>query len=102
MNLLSRTFSTLDLAFCKSYMRIDEDFTEDDELIQLYLQSAKQYVLQYTEMTPVELDQLGFVCIVVLKMVSDFHSNKSAYTQGKANIDPMVESLLSKIRNYNV
>lgn len=102
MNLLSRTFSTIDVAFCKSYMRIDEDFTEDDQLIELYLQSAKQYILQYTEMTPVQLDKIGFVCIVILKLVSDFHSNKSIYTQGKAQIDPMVESLLAKLRHYTI
>lgn len=102
MNLFTRTFSTIDVPFCKSYMRIDEDFTEDDELIGLYLQAAKQHILEYTEMTPVELDELSFVCLVVLKIVSDFHSNKSAYSKDRQTIDPMMESLLSKIRNYNI
>lgn len=102
MDLLSKTFSTIDVAFCKSYMRIDEDFTEDDELIGLYLQSAKQYILQYTEMTSDQLDELNFVCIVVLKLVSEFHSNKSIYSQNNATVDSVVQSLLSKIRNYNV
>ena len=100
--MLQAKFSTIDLAFCKSYMRIEEDFTEDDQLIQLYLQSAKAFIMDYTEMDSEQLDEFPFVCIVVLKLVADFYSNKSVYVQNKNSIDPVVESLLSKVRNYNV
>lgn len=103
MNLSNVTFSSLDLSFCKSYMRIEEDFTEDDSLISLYLQSAKQYIIDYTELTPEELDEYSVVCIVILKMVSDFHLNKTTYSNKlNTGIDPLVTEMLSKIRNYNV
>lgn len=95
-------FSTIDINFCKDYLRIDEDFTEDDRLIELYLQSAKQYVLEYTERTEEELDELQFVNLIVLKMVSDFYTNKSAYSKDDKQIDPMLQSLLSNIRKYNI
>ena len=51
-----KSFSSLDIYDCKTYLRVDFDF--DDYLIEMMLDAAKSYVQNYTKRTQEDLDKI--------------------------------------------
>lgn len=94
-------FSTLDLDFVKHYLRID--FNDDDIELQLYLDSSKLWLLNYTGKTVEELDAKQYSVLVVLMMVAQSYEQKEMVTMGvnlKGN--PLFEMLLKSLRTYKI
>lgn len=102
MALSEMTFSTVDVDFVKSYLRIDEEFADDDIEIQLFLDVARSWVLEHTAMTEEQLDEIHFSTILLLKYTADFYNNRTAKATNKMVVDPIMDMLLTKIRNYNL
>ena len=75
MALSDMTFSTVDVDFVKSYLRIDEEFADDDIEIQLFLDVARSWVLEHTGMTEEQLDKIHFSTILLLKYTADFYND---------------------------
>lgn len=94
-------YTDIDLDFCKHYLRID--FDDIDVEINLYLQIAKSFVEEHSGKTPVELDNIHYSVICVLKLVSDFYNQKTSTVNGtNLRQDPMLEILMKNIRSYNL
>lgn len=97
------TFSALDYKNAKSYLKIEEDFTLDDEDIKIFLMSAKSYVRNYTQLSDNELDEIFEIVPATLKITSDFYHNRSATETGtSAQSDLMLSLILKNSRNYNL
>ena len=93
--------SDIDVDFIKQFLRIDWD--EDDIELNLLLEAAKGFLLDHTEKTAEELDEIKFATICVLKLTSDFYHNKLATNNGKNYVpDSTMEMLMTKIRTFNV
>lgn len=95
-------FSNVDVDFMKRYLRIDEDFDDDDVELQLFLDIAKSWVQEHTDMTDEQLDEINFATILLLKFAADFYNDRTAKYSNKYAIDPVMDMLLSKIRSYNL
>lgn len=86
----------------KNYLRLEEDFTEDDTFLQLALTSAKSFVLNYLgniEKIPEEAS------IATLVLVSHWYFNRSIVTDRDtlAKELPFVfNGLLAQSRNWKV
>lgn len=93
-------FSDLDVDFCKQYLKIDWD--DDDIEINLYLESAKSFVMQHSEKTEEELDEITFSTICVMKLVSDFYHNRMSHNSVSYGVDNFLKEMLLKIRTYNL
>lgn len=102
MTLSSIKFSNVDLYFVKSYLRIDEDFTDDDYELQLFIDVAKSWVQEHTGMEAEELDEIGYSTIIVLKYIADFYTDRGIKYSNKFQIDPVTNMLLDQIRTYNL
>lgn len=102
MALSDMTFSTVDVDFVKSYLRIDEEFADDDIEIQLFLDVARSWVLEHTGMTEEQLDKIHFSTILLLKYTADFYNDRTGKSTNKMVVDPIMDMLLTKIRNYNL
>ena len=64
-------FSEIDINFVKRYLRIEEDWTEDDMELQMYLEVAKQQMRDWTGLTDDELDEINHIAnIAVMKLLS--------------------------------
>lgn len=100
MELLEQKFSTLDIDFCKRYLRIEDDFVEDDEFIGLCLQGAKYYLLEYSDMTSDQLDKIIYSPIIILRMVAQMYTNKTLEVKSVYKTDPFTKDLLAKLTNY--
>lgn len=96
------TFSKLDVDFVKKYLRIDEEYSEDDDEIQLFIDIGRSWIIEHTEMTAEELDQINFSTILLLKYVADFYNDRTMKGNVKFAIDPVIDMLLTKIRSYNL
>ena len=65
-------FSTITIDECKRHMRIEEDFVEDDDDIEMYLSSAKALILENSGMDIKMLDEFAFYSVkLVLYIVLD-------------------------------
>ena len=59
MRISETTFSKVDVEFMKSYLRIDEDFSDDDNEIQVFLDVSRAWIMEHTEKTEEELDEIN-------------------------------------------
>lgn len=89
-------FSNISVIDCKKHLNIEEDFCEDDNFISLCLLSAKDYILNYTELTEEELDEKSSINIAVLLLVSHFYECRSV-----VNVDNRLNFILKSILNMH-
>lgn len=102
MAILDTKFSTVDVDFVKKYLRIDEEFSDDDLEIQIFIESSKAWILEHTGKTEQDLDEISYSTILLLKYTSDFYIDRTVKSTNKMTIDPVVQMLLDKIRDYNL
>ena len=102
MRISETTFSKVDVEFMKSYLRIDEDFSDDDNEIQVFLDVSRAWIMEHAEMTEEELDKINFATILLLRFTADFYNDRTARYSNKFSIDPVTDMLLTKIRSYNL
>lgn len=88
--------SEIDLDLVKEYLRQDGD--DDDRLIQLMIESAKSYLVNYTGATLEELEAHEDVCLAVLLLISEFYDNRTIAINDKLNLrfNEMLTSLLGR------
>ncbi|MDB8794275.1 head-tail connector protein [Romboutsia sp. 1001216sp1] len=92
------TFSNLMIEHCKKHLNIEEDFKEDDSLINLCLYSAKDYVKTYTSLSEEKLDKIPSINIAVLLLVTDMYSKRSATEQVSNKVNFVLKSILDMNR----
>lgn len=83
----------INLIFLKQYLRIDEDFNDDDIELQLYLQTAKEYLIKYTNLSYEKLNESYGAVICCLMLVAHFYENKSITTT-QQHLDKVFKSLM--------
>jgi hypothetical protein len=99
-----KTFSQIDIDFVKEYLHID--WAEDDIQLEVFLDSAKDYVksipeeFETVEDLTAYLDAKKISVIILLKVVSDFYSNRAATT--KVEYDPLYQDMIKQIRGYTI
>lgn len=87
-------FSNISVKDCKKHLNIEEDFIEEDNFISVCLLSAKDYILNYTELTIEELDKVPSINIATLLLVSHFYECRSV-----VNVDNRLNFILKSILN---
>ena len=89
----------IDLVFLKQYLRIEEDFTEDDVELQLYLHTAIEYLLKYTGLNYDTLNESVGSVICCLMLVAHFYENKTITTT-QQHLDKVFQSLMDIDRRW--
>lgn len=90
--------TTTDLA---AYLKIETDDIDlvETAMLQAFLDSAKNYAIQYTGRTADELDTYPDAGIAVLCLAGDFYTNRDMYTNikgtGTASINRSIQSILN-------
>lgn len=82
----------LDLATVKNFLRCEHD--EDDELIQMYIGAAEDYVKSACG-DSVDLEKPK-ARTVLLMLISDYYENRTAYGQGQYSHN--VSSMITQLR----
>ena len=88
--------SEIDVPFVKEYLRQDSD--EDDMLIGVILEGAKDYIVKYTGQSLEQLDDSEDLTIAVLVLVAEFYDNRTISVNERVNlrINNMLESLIGR------
>ena len=88
--------SEIDVPFVKEYLRQDSD--EDDMLIGVILEGAKDYIVKYTGQSLEQLDDSEDLTIAVLVLVAELYDNRTISVNERINlrINSMLESLLGR------
>lgn len=88
--------SEINLDIAKEYLRQDDD--SDDRIIQLMLDSAKSYVVNFTGATQEQLDEQEDICFAVLLLLAEFYDNRTIAINDKLNLrfNEMLTSLLGR------
>jgi len=92
------TPENIPLEFVKSYLRIDEDFEEDDVELMIDIKSAQSYVRNYLKLEPNE--QMSFELLMpILAMIAYFYENKSPLSKSTEKLDSLFSSMLNLHRD---
>lgn len=99
--ILNKSFEDIDVPFLKEYLRIEEDFNDDDILLETCIISAKSYIHNYLG-EEVEIPQEATMALLIL--CSYWYQQRTITSEGEAKRElPYVfEGLLSQSRNWKV
>ena len=88
--------SEIDVPFVKEYLRQDSD--EDDKLIGVILEGAKDYIVKYTGQSLEQLEDSEDLTIAALVLVGEFYDNRTISVNERVNlrINSMLESLIGR------
>jgi uncharacterized phage protein (predicted DNA packaging) len=91
---------TTDLNLVKKYLRIDDGYTEEDDLIQMFINNAITYIqnagviIDETNTKQIQLAQL-----LVLVLVSDWYENRALTTDKTSEkVRDIVQSILFQLK----
>jgi uncharacterized phage protein (predicted DNA packaging) len=91
---------TIDLNLVKKYLRIDDGYTEEDDLIQMFINNAITYmenagvIIDETNTKQIQLAQL-----LVLVLVSDWYENRALTTDKTSEkVRDIVQSILFQLK----
>lgn len=74
------------------YLRIDED-----EDLTMYLDAAKNFVMDYTAMTQAEMDSKASIVPLIYVLVAEYYENR-AFTVNNSNVNAVISSTLNMYR----
>ena len=72
------TFSQIafNLDIVKDYLGVELMFTYDNQLIELIMESACSYILDYTQLSAEELDNHNQASVIFLMLCSELYNNR--------------------------
>lgn len=91
---MHKAIKDIDLAFVKNYLRLEEDFTEDDLEIELYMLATQDYLCKRLNMTEEKLNESSLLIIPYLMLVADMYSNKCVNISSSSKINPILDRFL--------
>lgn len=98
---LGYKISEIDLYHAKKYLNLEEDFTEDDDMINMFVLASKDYISSYTGLSFDTLDKYPSFTVACLMLVSDFYEVRVVNLGGEKNsaVNKMLTSILSMVRD---
>lgn len=94
----SVNFSAINVEHCKKYLNIEDDFKDDDALLQICLLASKDYIASYTSLSIDKLDKIPSINIAVLLLVTEMYSKRSATEQVSNKVNFVLKSILDMNR----
>ena len=91
------TISEITLKEVKDYLRLEQDYTDEDVILKMFLDSAIQYVVDYTGLNPEVVNAKEALTPAVFVLCADFYDNRSSTIQsGKltTKINPVLDCIL--------
>lgn len=86
------------LEVVQQYLRLNPG--EDESELNIYIQAAKSFIMQYTGLTLEEIEDKEYFTIPALMLISEFYENKSI--QGSKKVNLIYESLLNLGKIHNL
>lgn len=89
----------IDLEFIKNYLRIEQDFTDDDEL-ETFMMVAKEYLKQVCGLTEDEFLDANTLIPAYLILVAEMYEYRSAMIQSNTKANPLIQRYINTSRKF--
>lgn len=93
------SISQIDLVIAKDYLKVEQDFTDDDNLIKMCVAGAISAVCSATSKTVLELDFDSSATVACMMILGEMYENRIVSIDGSKKINDMLGFLLSINRN---
>lgn len=90
----------INLDFIKHYLRIEEEFTEDDNELQVFLYIAKDYLMQVCGITEEEYLQANTLAPALLILVSEMYEQRSSTIPSNSKANPILQRYINTHRKF--
>lgn len=90
----------IDLQFVKNYLRIELEFEEDDNEIEMFMMVAKEYLKQICGLTEDEYLQANTLVPAYLILVSEMYEYRSAMVQTNTKANPLIQRYINSSRKF--
>lgn len=90
---------TVDINLIKKYLRIDDGYTEEDDLIQMMINNALTYIQNAgVVIDETNINQVALAQLVVAILVSDWYENRNLTTTTSEKIRDIVSSMINQLK----
>lgn len=90
----------IDLEFIKNYLRIEQDFTDDDEELETFMMVAKEYLKQVCGLTEDEFLNVNTLIPAYLILISEQYEYRSAMVQTNTKANPLIQRYINSSRKF--
>ena len=90
----------IDLDFIKNYLRIEQEFKDDDLEIEIFMQVAKDYLQKVCGLTEDEFLDANTLIPAYLILVSEMYEYRSAMVQTNTKANPLIQRYINSSRKF--
>ena len=88
----------INLDFIKHYLRIEEEFEEDDNEIEMFMYVAKEYLMQVCSLSEEEYLQANTLVPALLILVSEMYEDRSALVPSNTKANYLIQRYINTYR----
>ena len=90
----------IDLDFIKHYLRIEEEFEEDDNELEIFLYIAKEYLKEICGLTEEQYLQANTLVPALLILVSEMYEYRSALVASNTKANYLIQRYINTHRKF--
>lgn len=90
----------IDLDFIKNYLRIEQEFLEDDNELEVFMMVAKEYLKQVCGLSEDEYLQANTLVPAFLILVGEMYEYRSAMVQTNTKANPLIQRYINANRKF--
>ena len=92
------TIKDINLEFIKHYLRIEEEFEDDDNEIEMFMYVAKEYLMQVCSLSEEEYLQANTLVPALLILVSEMYEYRSAIVPSNTKANYLIQRYINTYR----
>lgn len=90
----------IDLVFIKHYLRIEEEFEEDDNELEVFLYIAKEYLKEICGLTEEQYLNADTLSPALLILVSEMYEQRSCIIPSNSKVNPILQRYINTHRKF--
>lgn len=90
----------IDLDFIKNYLRIEQEFKDDDLEIEIFMQVAKDYLIKVCGLTEDEFLDASTLIPAYLILVAEMYEYRSGCVQSITKANPLIQRYINSSRKF--
>lgn len=90
----------IDLEFVKNYLRIEQEFEDDDMEVEIFMQVAKDYIINICGLTKDEFLGANTLIPAYLILVAEMYEYRSALVQSNTKANPLIQRYINSSRKF--
>ena len=94
------SIADIDLKYVKQYLRIEEEFEDDDQEILMFIQIAIAHLKNVCGLNDIEFDNANTLIPALLILISEMYEYRSAQINSNSKANPIIERYINANRKF--